>query len=88
MDVPTDFQAILRTHLPFADNGELIGEESLSDLGLDSMGLVALMADLEDQYDVELPDEFVAESTFETVASLWGALLVLSASYHDDRVAG
>lgn len=77
MDAPHDFQTILRAHLPFADSGELAAEDSLSDLGLDSMGLVALMADLEDRYDVELPDEFLAETTFESVGALWQALLAV-----------
>lgn len=77
MDIPDDFQHLIRTHLPFADSGALTAEQSLSDLGLDSMGLVALMADLEDHYDVELSDEFVAESTFESVGALWLALLAV-----------
>lgn len=88
MDIPLDFQTILRAHLPFANAAELADDESLSDLGLDSMGLVALMADLEDQYGVELPDEFVAEATFETVGSLWRALITLPAPFHEERMAG
>lgn len=75
MDIPQDFSDVIRPHLPFADGGEFGDDDDLSDLGLDSMGLVALMADLEDRYDLVLPDEFVAEATFATVGSLWRALL-------------
>lgn len=88
MDIPPDFQDILRRHLPFTDSGELDEADDLSDLGLDSMGLVALMADIEDSYDVELPDEFVAETTFATVGSLWAAVLALATRWPDERVAG
>ncbi len=88
MDIPSDFQDILRRHLPFSDAGELSEDDDLSDLGLDSMGLVALMADIEDSYDVELPDEFVAETTFATVGSLWRAVLALPAAWQDARLAG
>lgn len=96
MDIPSDFQDILRRHLPFSGEGELGNDDDLSDLGLDSMGLVALMADIEDRYDVELPDEFVAETTFATVGSLWSAVLELPMAWPDagatwlpeDRLAG
>lgn len=86
MDIPLDFQDILRTHLPFSGAGELTDDDDLSDLGLDSMGLVAVMADLEDRYGVELTDEFVAESTFATVGTLWRAMLALPAPIRDGIV--
>jgi acyl carrier protein len=84
MEIPAEFQDILRPHLPFADAGELGGESELASLGLDSMSIVALLGDLEDSYDVELPDEIVNEETFATVGSLWAALAPL---VHPDAAA-
>ena len=74
MLVPQDFLAVLRPHLPFADDGPLAESDDLAALGLDSAELVALLADIEHHYDVELPDDIVGRATFETVGSLWLAL--------------
>ncbi|MDT0261960.1 phosphopantetheine-binding protein [Jatrophihabitans lederbergiae] len=69
--IPLAFQDILRPHLPYADAGELVDSTDLTSLGLDSMGIMALLADLEDRYELELPDEILNEATFATVGSLW-----------------
>lgn len=81
-DIPADFEALLRPHLPFAGTEFLTADDRLSDLGLDSMALVAMMADLEDAYHLELPDEFLSEETFGSVGSLWRAVLEVSRAYH------
>ncbi|GAA1007819.1 hypothetical protein Aple_043890 [Acrocarpospora pleiomorpha] len=77
MEMPHEFQAILRRHLPYAEPGELSPGDELTALGLDSMGVVQLLVDLEDGYDLELPDDILDEETFATVGSLWAALAVL-----------
>jgi acyl carrier protein len=77
MEIPEVFQDILRPHLPFADSGDLTGSTDLTSLGLDSMSIVQLLADLEDRYDVELPDDILNEATFATVGSLWQTLSTL-----------
>lgn len=76
-EVPLQFQEILRPHLPYAVEEELGPDDDLAALGLDSMGVVQLLADIEGGYDVELPDEILNEATFATVGSLWGALSTL-----------
>ncbi len=77
MQIPTDFQDILRPHLPYADTGELAATDELAALGLDSMSIVALLGDLEDRFAVELPDDILNEATFATVGSLWETLATL-----------
>lgn len=78
MSTPTmdpAFEAVLRprlAHLP--DDAELPPGASLRDLGLDSMQAVELVFDLEDELDVQLPDEAMTAETFATAASLWAAL--------------
>jgi acyl carrier protein len=74
LEVPREFQDMLRPHLPYADSGELAAANELAGLGLDSMSLVQLLADVEDRYDIELPDDILNEATFETVGSLWQTL--------------
>jgi acyl carrier protein len=77
LEIPHEFQNILRPHLPFADSGTLTAFDELAGLGLDSMGVVRLLVDIEDAYGVQVPDEILDEATFATVGSLWEALAPL-----------
>ncbi len=76
-EIPHEFQNILRPHLPFADSGMLAAFDELAGLGLDSMGVVRLLVDIEDAYGVQVPDEILDEATFATVGSLWEAVAPL-----------
>ena len=67
----TTYQKILRRHLPYAGEEAMAGDSMLADLGLDSLGTVALLAELEGEFGMELPDEALTEGTFLTVDSLW-----------------
>jgi acyl carrier protein len=79
MDIPRTFRTTLLAHLPYADSDELAATDELAALGLDSMGVVQLLTDLEETYGLELPDEMITEETFETVGSLWRAVADLVA---------
>ena len=70
-EIPRNFQDILRPHLPFADAGDLAAADELASLGLDSMSIMQLLGDIENNFGVELPDDMLNESTFATVGSLW-----------------
>lgn len=70
-DIPPSFLAALATHLPYADGAPLTASSDLAALGLDSMGVVQLLSDLEEQFSLELPDELLTEETFATAGSLW-----------------
>ncbi|WP_049575161.1 phosphopantetheine-binding protein [Nonomuraea sp. SBT364] len=85
LEIPDRFQSILRAHLPYAESGGLTARDELSALGLDSMGVVRLMVDIENGYALELPDELLDESTFATVGSLWTALSTLMTTRPPDR---
>jgi acyl carrier protein len=76
MSVSSDYDAyivVLRHHLPHVGEAPLTGGSVLEDFGLDSLGTVQLLADLEDTFDRELPEEALHETTFQTVDSLWQA---------------
>lgn len=75
--IPHEFQDVLRAHLPYADSGEISAADELVNLGLDSVGVVRLLADIEDKYEVELPDDILDEQTFVTAGSLWQRLSAL-----------
>lgn len=73
-DMPRSFQDALLKHLPYAEGGSLVPSDDLAALGLDSMGVIQLLAELEDRYDLELPDEVLTEETFATAGSLWSTV--------------
>lgn len=73
-EIPLAFLKTLRAHLPYAEKDGLSASDDLAALGLDSMGVVQLLVDLEDRFEVELADEVLDEGTFATVGSLWAAV--------------
>jgi acyl carrier protein len=79
MDIPRTFSKTLLAHLPYAVGDELAETDDLAALGLDSMGVVQLLTDIEETFGFELPDELVTEDTFTTVGSLWHAVAELVA---------
>ncbi|MFC7916791.1 phosphopantetheine-binding protein [Streptomyces sp. NPDC057386] len=83
--IPQRFQDLIRPFLPYADAGELDAGRELAALGLDSMGVVQLLAALEEGYDLEFPDDALNQDTFATVGSLWQTVAgVLSDDQHGD----
>ena len=70
---------ILRTHLRFEDDEEIPMDVRLEELGLDSMGAINVLLDIEDTFDVSFPDELLTEETFRTASSLRDAILQLTA---------
>lgn len=71
MNMPSRFRTTLLAHLPYADSDDLGPDDDLAALGLDSMGTVQLLIDLEENFGLELPDELITEGTFATAGSLW-----------------
>lgn len=77
-DIEQTLQNVLRMHLPAAEPDlPLPMHTNLVDLGLDSLGAVNLVLDLEDTFGVELPDSVLTEATFATAESLRVAILGL-----------
>lgn len=64
---------VLRRNLP-AGAEPIEGPSSLEALGLDSLGTIKLLADIETTFGLELPDEALELTTFRTVDSLWEVL--------------
>ena len=48
---------ILKKHLPKLNGDELRPEDVLVDLGIDSLGSVELVFDIESEFGIEIPDE-------------------------------
>ncbi len=74
-------EAILRTHLRLTDEqSEIALDVKLEDQGLDSMGAINVLLDMEDTFDIAFPDEMLTEETFRTASSLLDAILQLTAA--------
>ncbi|CAL9567750.1 hypothetical protein SUDANB58_04773 [Streptomyces sp. enrichment culture] len=71
----TKFEDLLRGFLPFLGADEPLTEDTgLRDLGLDSLGIVELLATLENEYGVRFHDDALGKETFETPGVLWKVL--------------
>jgi acyl carrier protein len=69
------FETTVRGHLPFlAPDEPLAADAPLRDLGLDSMGMVELMAKLEAAYDVRFLDDALTPENFQNPGVLWATV--------------
>lgn len=74
-------RAILAEHgqLP-VDMEKVRNEDNLYEAGMTSHASVNVMLALEDEFEVEFPEEMLRKSTFESVAAVRAALGELAAS--------
>ncbi|WP_433697151.1 phosphopantetheine-binding protein [Nocardiopsis sp. CA-288880] len=80
-DDPETFEryaAVLRPLLPYLGDEPVDRGMSLTDLGLDSFGIVQALVELEAEFGVEFPDDRLTAETFASVGSLWEALASLA----------
>ena len=72
---------LVRRHLPELPAGALRSEEMrLRAFGLDSMGAVSLLAELESIYDARFPDETITPETFQTMGTIRAKLAEITAA--------
>lgn len=75
------FEGLLRRFLPFLGQDEPLAPQlGLRDYGLDSLGMVELLGNLEDEFGVHFLDDALSQSTFATPATLWARLSELIGS--------
>lgn len=69
------FEEVLRANLQFLPADQpLDPADSLQELGMDSMGTIQLLLELEETFSVTFPDEALTAETFATPGSLWKVL--------------
>ncbi len=75
-----DLLTLLRRHLRFLEaSDEFTLDTELRDLGLNSMGAIDLLLDLESSFGITFPDELLAPETFRTAASIRDAIIKVRA---------
>ncbi len=70
-----DFESLLRKHLKYLPESDFLdADRALQDYGLDSMASVSLLLEIEDTYDIVMPDKYLVEATFSTAHALWNVV--------------
>jgi acyl carrier protein len=72
------FEDLVKAQLTMAPDGRLRHDDVLADLGLDSLGAMALLMELEEAYEIVFPDELLVPATFATPGALWSSLCTLT----------
>lgn len=71
METLAALEALVRPHLKFLKAGDpLSPEDSLGELGLDSMASIDLLLALEEGFGIRIDDEQITENSFATLADL------------------
>lgn len=79
---------VVRDHARLAvDHAQLQESADLYDAGLTSHASVNLMLALEDEFDIEFPDELLTRSVFSSIASIERAIAGLLPKDADHRSA-
>jgi acyl carrier protein len=74
------FEKILRGYLPFLSPADGLADSArLRDLGLDSMGTVELIAELERHYSIRFLDDLLSLDNFATPGSIWTLICEIGA---------
>jgi len=74
MPWPSKFDAVVRMHLRLLGPDQELTEDLIfANHGLDSLGMLSLLAALEHDLDVVFPDDRLTLTMFETPKSLWAA---------------
>lgn len=77
--LPPSFVAAIRRNLPLLSHEVPITENlDLAAAGLDSLAMVSLLAEVEEEFAVTIPDDQLDMRTFATPGSLWAAISRLS----------
>lgn len=70
-----EFEGLLRKHIKYLSISQSLDEHSqLKEYGLDSIASVNLLLDIEDTYDIIMPDKYLVEATFSTAYALWNVI--------------
>ena len=81
------YRRLLIDSTPHLDADELEPDSRLADLGVDSISLLQLIVQLEQAFDLSIPDEAFSPETFESVESLWLVVSGLMDSAHSARTS-
>jgi acyl carrier protein len=76
-DPPSALFDIIAPYITRSDLDPLQADADLMSLGLNSLGVVSVLSDVEDAFRIEFPIESLSMATFETPRALWSVVLGL-----------
>ncbi|MDF3290273.1 phosphopantetheine-binding protein [Streptomyces silvisoli] len=88
VEVPwnSELEMIVRQNCPDVDDDTpILPSDVLKDLGLDSMGTVTVIVEIEETFGVVFPDDDMSFETFTTMDSLWRTVSRLTDSCPDQQ---
>jgi acyl carrier protein len=70
-----NLEKILRAHARFtAADSDIDPDMPLASLGIDSLGIIELVFEIENEFDLEMPPDQITPETFATPRSIWQLL--------------
>jgi acyl carrier protein len=76
---PVKFDLLIRQHCRFVESGDdFEAQTPMHMLGVDSLEIVELIVDLEEQYNISFPEDFLTPQVFATPMTIWDATSLLS----------
>jgi len=79
--LPSNFVAAVRRNLPLLSQDETITEDlDLTAAGLDSLAMVNLLMEVEDEFAVTIPDDKLNGAVFSTPKALWSTISELQST--------
>ena len=70
-EIFAEIEAVVRPHLKFLEEGQsLPPDQNLGESGLDSMASIDLLLDLEETFDLSIPDDLLTEDSFSSVQEI------------------
>lgn len=79
--VPTALAEAVRRNLPLLSQDVPITDDlDLVTAGLDSLAMISLLVEVEDEFGVQIPDDRLNAATFTTPQALWSIIAELDAS--------
>jgi acyl carrier protein len=88
MEVPDEFQRLIRPRCRFIGAGDFDPDAPLSAMGVDSLEVVDLIIEIEDSYGIEVPQELLTPEVFTSTVTIWLALRGLIGERGEPAVAG
>lgn len=66
---------LVKSHLNrIEEEGSIDVNMDLYEMGLDSLGTINLLLDIEEHYEVMIPDEYLTDDALSTISSLWSLI--------------
>ena len=78
MEDVSELLTLLRPRLKYLEASQEVSmDQDLGIAGLDSMGAIDLLLEVEARFNITLPDDLLVDSTFKTPRALWSVICEL-----------